>query len=87
MKKQDQSVNLVEFRKIPQSVVHPIGVEPDGNTNKHNEIPRSGHKNGHTDSDLQKIITAWPSLSCPLKAALLALVQAAAGEGAGHGRG
>ena len=66
-------------------MVHPSGVEPDENTNKHSEILHSGHKDGHTDSDLQQIINAWPLLSCPLKAALLALVQAAAPKGGERG--
>ena len=67
-------------------MVHPSGVEPDKSTNEHSETPPSGHKEGHTESDLQKIINAWPLLSCPLKAALLALVQAAAAKGGEHGR-
>jgi len=67
-------------------MVHPSGVEPDETTNKHSDIPHSGHKDGHTDSDLQQIINAWPLLSRPLKAALLALVQAAAAKGGEHGR-
>ena len=72
-------------------MAHPSGVEPNGNTNKHNENPACGHKKGHTncvvaDSSLQKVITAWPSLPPPLKAAVLAIVWTVCGEGGGHER-
>ena len=33
------------------------------------------------DSDLEKVISAWPELSAPIKAAILALVGAAGKEG------
>jgi len=72
---------ICDLRKL----VHASGVEPDENTNKQKEIPSDAHKNAHTDSDLQKVVAAWPSLSCPLKAAVLALVQAATGKGGKDG--
>jgi hypothetical protein len=59
--------------------VHPSGVEPESSANKHEQIVLHGHKNGHKDyvahdSDLQKVITVWPSLAAPLKTAILAIV-------------
>jgi len=74
-----------EFAFFLEKLAHPSGVEPDGSASKHKEIQDDAHKNAHKDSDLEEIIAAWPSLSCPLKAAVLALVRTATGEGAGHG--
>ena len=62
-------------------MVRGAGFEPDVNANKQKEI----QSDAHTDSDLQKVVSSWPSLSCPLKAAVLALVQAATGKGGKDG--
>ena len=66
-------------------MVRGAGFEPDVNTNKQKEIQSDAHKNAHADSDLQKVVSAWSSLSCPLKVAVLALVQAATGKGGKDG--
>jgi hypothetical protein len=65
--------------------VHASGVEPDVNANKLKGIQSNAHKNAHTDSDLQKVVSAWAFLSRPLKVAVLALVQAATGKGGKDG--
>jgi hypothetical protein len=64
-------------------LAHPVGVEPEKSANKHEEIVLHGHKDGHkncvvADSSLQNVVAAWPSLSEPLKAAILAIVNSSA---------
>jgi|HubBroStandDraft_2_1064218.scaffolds.fasta_scaffold431062_1 hypothetical protein len=56
-------------------MVHPSGVEPDTNASKDKGNSTSGHKNGHADSDLARILAVWPKLPAALKAAILAIVN------------
>jgi hypothetical protein len=85
------SAASLTFEKPLILLAHPAGVEPAKSANKHKGILRDGHKNGHInfvseDSDLQKVVTAWPLLPPPLKAAVLALVRTACGKGVGNER-
>jgi hypothetical protein len=41
--------------------------------------PASGCTDGCTDPDLARVLEAWPTLPEPIRAAVLALVQAAGG--------
>jgi hypothetical protein len=61
--------------QVVGGVVHPSGVEPEQNLNKHKENAGGGHKNGHADADLARIITVWEKLPAALKAAILAIVK------------
>jgi hypothetical protein len=56
-------------------VVHPSGVEPDENTSKYGGNSTSGHKNGHADADLARVVSIWAKLPAALKAAILAIVN------------
>ena len=41
---------------------------------------------GPSDADLAQIVEAWPTLSQPLKAAMLAIVRTVCGDVVGHER-
>ena len=40
----------------------------------------------HGNADMQEVVAAWPVLTDPLKAAVLAIVRTACGKGGGHGQ-
>jgi hypothetical protein len=55
------------------------GVEPPAPTNKDGPSVASDTPQDTPPADLQEVVTSWPSLAAPLKAAVLAVVRSAKG--------
>lgn len=53
-----------------------VGLEPTQNPASQHQEPHPTHTTTHTDPELRQVIAAWPSLSAPLRAAILTLAKA-----------
>ena len=63
------------------------GARTRHNSNKHQpQIAAPSQGASQEIAELKEVASAWPHLTDPLKAAVLALVRTARGNGAGHER-
>jgi hypothetical protein len=68
------SANLQEVTTTPESVCTSVCTNASKSAN---EAPSAGSTDGAIDDDLTTLVNAWPTLTNPVRAGIVAMVRAA----------